>query len=107
MPRRIPDFPDAFAGWNFISSFGSIVSIVSSALFIYIIYETFISARIASKNPWEVPGFFENVTMILSSKGLVNANKGGYGKTHVANSLEWSLATPVPFHAFNTLAIQS
>jgi cytochrome c oxidase subunit 1 len=107
MPRRIPDFPDAFAGWNFISSFGSIISIVSSALFLYIIYETFISARIASNNPWQVPQFFDTVTMINTPKGWANANKGGFGKTHVAKSLEWSLASPVPFHAFNSLAIQS
>ena len=26
MPRRIPDFPDAYAGWNAIASFGSYLS---------------------------------------------------------------------------------
>jgi len=41
MPRRIPDYPDSFAGWNYISSFGSIVSVVASCLFIYIIYNSF------------------------------------------------------------------
>jgi heme/copper-type cytochrome/quinol oxidase subunit 1 len=35
MPRRIPDYPDAYAQWNFISSFGSIISIVSSLFFFY------------------------------------------------------------------------
>jgi len=37
MPRRIPDFPDEFAGWNAISSFGSMVSVWSIVLFFYII----------------------------------------------------------------------
>jgi heme/copper-type cytochrome/quinol oxidase subunit 1 len=32
MPRRIPDYPDAFAGWNAVASFGSNISIIS---FIY------------------------------------------------------------------------
>lgn len=37
MPRRIPDFPDAYADWNYIQSFGSIISVVGALLFFYII----------------------------------------------------------------------
>jgi cytochrome c oxidase subunit 1 len=33
MPRRIPDFPDAYSTWNYLSSYGSIVSVISSVLF--------------------------------------------------------------------------
>lgn len=40
MPRRVPDYPDSFEGWNLVSSFGSIISIVATVLFIYIIYDT-------------------------------------------------------------------
>lgn len=29
MPRRIPQYPDAFIGWNYISSIGSAISIIS------------------------------------------------------------------------------
>ena len=43
MPRRIPDYADAFAGFNFISSFGSFINLFSSFLFIYILYLTFLS----------------------------------------------------------------
>ena len=42
MPRRIPDYADAYAEWNAISSFGSIVSVVATVLFGYIIYDLFI-----------------------------------------------------------------
>ena len=40
MPRRIPDYPDAYAGWNAIASFGSYISAVSVVLFFYIVYLT-------------------------------------------------------------------
>ena len=38
MPRRIPDYPDAYAGWNMISSYGSTISAISSLVFFYGLY---------------------------------------------------------------------
>ena len=53
MPRRIPDYPDAFADWNSIASFGSYVSALSAILFFYIAYVTFTSGKINNKkNIW-------------------------------------------------------
>jgi cytochrome c oxidase subunit 1 len=40
MPRRVPDYPDAFYGWNSVASFGSYVSVFSAILFFYIVYIT-------------------------------------------------------------------
>ena len=37
MPRRIPDYPDEFAAWNSVASFGSMVSVWSILLFLYIV----------------------------------------------------------------------
>lgn len=41
MPRRIPDYPDAFYGWNNIASYGSAVSLLSVMIFLYVLYDAF------------------------------------------------------------------
>jgi len=42
-PRRVPDYPDAFALWNKVASFGSNISTLSALLFFVIVYITFTS----------------------------------------------------------------
>jgi len=37
MPRRIPDYPDAFAGWNAVASYGSYMNLFGTLLFFAII----------------------------------------------------------------------
>jgi cytochrome c oxidase subunit 1 len=44
MPRRISDYPDAFAGWNLIASYGSYISTISAILFFFIIFVTLASS---------------------------------------------------------------
>lgn len=39
IPRRIPDYPDAFAGWNAIASFGSLLSGVALLFFLFVVYD--------------------------------------------------------------------
>jgi cytochrome c oxidase subunit 1 len=70
MPRRIPDYPDAYAGWNMVSSMGAYVTAVGTVLFFYILYRTFAAGEKAAANPW------------------------GVGAT----TLEWTVASPAPFH---------
>jgi cytochrome c oxidase subunit 1 len=54
MPRRVPDYPDAFAGWNAVASFGSLISTVSIVLFFYIAYITLTAGeRVSAKNVWK------------------------------------------------------
>ena len=94
MPRRIPDYPDAFSIWNYVSSFGSIISVTATILFGYIIYDLFANGKDVNSNPWAVPGYYED---------LINFEDG----TQASNSLEWTLGTPTPFHAYNMLPLHA
>jgi cytochrome c oxidase subunit 1 len=41
MPRRIPDYPDVFFFWNFVSTFGSYISLIGVFVFIYMFFKSF------------------------------------------------------------------
>jgi len=43
MPRRIPDYPDVYAGWNFVASVGSIMSLIGLFFFFTVVYASFTS----------------------------------------------------------------
>lgn len=75
MPRRYVDYPDAFAGWNMVSSIGAYISAFGFAVFFVVLAGAFLSKRKAGSNPW------------------------GSGAT----TLEWTLSSPPPFHQFETL----
>jgi cytochrome c oxidase subunit 1 len=110
MPRRIPDYPDAYAQWNYISSLGSLISVAATVLFIYIVYDIFSNpnhinnTELVESNGidsienkelnWSVPGYLT---------GNIEFNK--YGR--FSNNLEWSLITPTPLHAYESLPVQT
>jgi cytochrome c oxidase subunit 1 len=75
MPRRYVDYPDAFAGWNFVSSIGSYISAFGVLVFFYGMVVAFSRKERAAANPWG-PG---------------------------ATTLEWTLPSPPPFHQFDVL----
>jgi hypothetical protein len=64
-------------------------------LFGYIIYDIFLNQPHSTNNPWYVPSFYTPL------KGYANEAQGQ------ANTIEWTLPSPIPFHAFKMLAIQS
>src|SRR3954470_17045158 len=75
MPRRYADYPDAFAGWNFVSSIGSYIFAVGIFVFMYGVIYALVRREKAVGNPW------------------------GEGAT----TLEWTLPSPPPFHQYETL----
>jgi heme/copper-type cytochrome/quinol oxidase subunit 1 len=93
MPRRISDYPDAFAGWNLISSFGSIISVVATWLFLHIVYLQLIEGKVTSRYPWLTPQFYSDTLQTLLNRSY--------------NSLEWALTSPPKPHAFVSLPLQS
>ena len=98
LPRRIPDYPDAYSGWNAISSFGSLVSVIASMLFVYIIYNIFVNENYSSKNPWAIVSYFFSLN---SSNEVYNID------TPSSHTIEWTLQSPIPLHPFNDLPVQS
>lgn len=52
MPRRVPDYPDAFEGWNIVASFGSTMSLIATFLFFIVLLEMFYTKRKATPS-WE------------------------------------------------------
>jgi len=75
MPRRYIDYPDAFHGWNLVSSLGSYISGAGVILFLWIVYRTFAAGAKAENNYW------------------------GAGAT----TLEWTLPSPPAFHSYEEL----
>src|SRR5215211_1279586 len=75
MPRRYPDYPDAFWGWNLVSSLGAYVAGASMLVFLYVVWRTFSAGEKVAENPW------------------------GEGAT----TLEWQVSSPPPFHTFEEL----
>ena len=93
MPRRISDYPDAFAGWNLISSFGSIISVVATWLFLHIVYTQLVEGKATTRYPWLTPQFYSDTLQTLLNRSY--------------NSLEWALTSPPKPHAFVSLPVQS
>ncbi len=74
MPRRYPDYPDAYAGWNEISSYGAYLAGAATLLFIFIVFYTLFFGRRVEGNYWNVQP--------------------------QCMTLEWTLPSPPPFHQF-------
>jgi cytochrome c oxidase subunit 1 len=75
MPRRYVDYPEAFAGWNYVSTIGYFIAAAGVVIFLVMLVEHFLVRRKVGANPW------------------------GEGAT----TLEWTLSSPPPFHQFSEL----
>jgi len=75
MPRRVADYPAAFAAWNEVASFGSYLSAAGLVVFFACLALAFLRRERAADNPW------------------------GEGAT----TLEWTLSSPPPFHQYKRL----
>ncbi len=105
MPRRIPDYPDAYYGWNFVSSIGSMITVIATVIFVVIIYKLFTNNNtliseikqeeghdIINKNTWiDAPFFVSQETL--------------FANTPFANTLDYAVSSPIPTHVFNNLPV--
>ena len=93
MPRRISDYPDAFSGWNLISSIGSIISVIATLLFIYILYIQLVNGKFLIRSPWKTIKFYTDIL-----RNFLNRSD---------TSIEWCLDCPPKPHAFTNLPSQN
>jgi cytochrome c oxidase subunit 1 len=77
MPRRYPDYPEAFAYWNGVASVGYAIMGVGVLIFFVNVIWSLVAGRRAEDNYW------------------------GEGAT----TLEWTLTSPPPYHQFETLPV--
>jgi len=77
MPRRIPDYNDAYAYWNKIITMGYDLAMVGVGIFFINIIYALVAGKKAGNSPW------------------------GEGAT----TLEWTLSSPPPYHQFETLPV--
>ena len=73
MPRRIPDYNLQFADYNMLASIGAFGFGLAQILFLYIVIATIRAGKKATNEVWEG-----------------------------AEGLEWTLASPPPYHSFTT-----
>ena len=79
MPRRYIDYPEAFALWNKVSSYGAFLSFASFVFFfVVVIYAIVAGKKETRPNPWN----------------------------EYADTLEWTLPSPPPEHTFEILPKQ-
>jgi cytochrome c oxidase subunit 1 len=77
MPRRYPDYPAAFAEWNYVSSIGAFIGGLSVVFFLIGVWRTFANKTVLADNYW------------------------GEGAT----TLEWSVSSPPPHHTYEELPV--
>ena len=73
MPRRIPDYSLQFADFNMLSSIGALGLGLTQLLFIYVLVDCYKRGKPVGAEVWDG-----------------------------AEGLEWTVASPAPYHTFST-----
>nr|ARH54469.1 cytochrome c oxidase subunit 1 [Melasis buprestoides] len=77
MPRRYSDYPDAYYSWNILSSLGSVMSLIGTLLFVWILWDS------------------------------MNNSKKNILSTHLPSSIEWLQNYPPTEHSYSELPMLS
>lgn len=89
MPRRIPQYPDAFIGWNLVSSWGSILSIVAVLVGLYSVNIQLTNGLNEEEELHVTPDFVES----------------NYTRAERNSDLELILPRPIEYHTYSELPI--
>ena len=91
-PRRIPDYPDAYQGWNKVASLGSMISMVSIIIFLVGVYKTLTGPEYSpEREESRVIPFYNDNERVSQLSGV--------------RTLEFALPTPPMYHHYNHLPV--
>jgi heme/copper-type cytochrome/quinol oxidase subunit 1 len=64
MPRRVPDYPDAFYFWNSVSSYGSLMSGLSFLVFLVMIFYalTYTGSIVQYADGWSLTNYVNGIS---------------------------------------------
>lgn len=96
MPRRIPDYPDVYANWNFIATIGAFISFIGLMFWFYILFKVFYDRIPCPKNPWNITSHYLTGTNIK----YLYPSKQNYNLVLSNDTLEWTLNSPTEEHTF-------
>ena len=85
-PRRYSDFADGYSYYNYISSMGSVVSLVGVLVFCVVIYRLLTDGVPVAAQNWKEGEFFEYA-----------------GASNDSTTLEWLQSSPPAMHTYNEL----
>jgi len=105
MPRRIPDYADPYFGWNAIASLGSLVSLLATLIFSYVVLRQLTSVSPRAGTEAGTEGYEARRVVARDGSEKVAFFSPNATASISAPTLEWVMESPPAYHTFRQLPV--